>query len=212
MSGADRGNEPEKSRGKLLAFLFALLLPVVVAGRESAQFYVPTSQASLHPKSSPRLASEGPFHECKKATAMLENAKRDGYSVSLTASNAVKVAGYTNLLVALATYNQLRVNHQIADRFGVFDEVGMDDMRRGKSPTITRGPHKGDELSVDHIVPYAVVPELDNVIANLELMPFKLNREKNSKMGTRQRDMAKRFCAAGLLTRKRLEEILGKSN
>ena len=143
---------------------------------------------------------------------MLESAKRDGYSVSLTASNAVKIAGYTNLLVALVTYNQLRVNHQIADRFGVFDEVGMDDMRRGKSPTITRGPHKGDELSVDHIVPYAVVPELDNVIANLELMPFKLNREKNSKMGTRQRDMVKRFCAAGLLTRKRLEEILGKSN
>ena len=57
-----------------------------------------------------------------------------------------------------------------------------------------------------------MLPELDNVIANLELMPLTLNKEKNAKMGQRQRDMAKRFCAAGLLTRKRLEEILGKSN
>jgi len=139
---------------------------------------------------------------------MLENAKRDGYSVSLIASNAVRLAHYTNVLLALTTYNQLRVNHQIADRFGVFDEVGLNDMRRGRLPTITRGPHKGDELSVDHIVPYAVVPELDNVIANLELMPLKLNKEKNSQMGKRQRDVAKRFCAAGLLTTKRLNEIL----
>jgi hypothetical protein len=28
---------------------------------------------------------------------------------------------------------------------------------------------------VDHIIPRAVVPELDNVIANLELMPLHLN-------------------------------------
>ena len=34
--------------------------------------------------------------------------------------------------------------------------------------------YAGDQLSVDHIIPRAVVPELDNVIANLELMPLDL--------------------------------------
>ena len=33
---------------------------------------------------------------------------------------------------------------------------------------------------MDHIIPRAVVPELDHVIANLELMPLRLNERKNS--------------------------------
>jgi hypothetical protein len=33
------------------------------------------------------------------------------------------------------------------------------------------------------------VPELDNVIANLELLPLALNQRKNSKIGDRQRDL-----------------------
>lgn len=42
-------------------------------------------------------------------------------------------------------------------------------------------------LSVDHIIPRAVVPELENVIANLELMPLRLNESMNAKIGDRQR-------------------------
>lgn len=38
-----------------------------------------------------------------------------------------------------------------------------------KSPTITLGPYTGDELSVDH------------VIANLELMPLRMNQGKRKK-------------------------------
>ena len=67
---------------------------------------------------------------------------------------------------------------------------------------------KGDQLSVDHIIPRAVVPELDNVIANLELMPLRMNEKKNAKMGARQRDMAKKFYQAGLLSRKGLDAVL----
>jgi hypothetical protein len=163
---------------KLLAFLFALLLPLIAIGRESAQFYATNVASLIAPEKLATLGKRGSNPRVQKAVAMLESAKRDGYSVSLVASNAVKLAGYTNVLLALATYNQLRVNHQIADRFGVFDEAGLNDMRRGKSPTIARGHHKGDELSVDHIVPYAVVPELDNVIANLELMPVEVEPGK----------------------------------
>jgi hypothetical protein len=36
-------------------------------------------------------------------------------------------------------------------------------MRRGRAPNVQKGPYKGDELSVDHINPRAVVPELDKV-------------------------------------------------
>jgi hypothetical protein len=33
-------------------------------------------------------------------------------------------------------------------------------MRRGKAPTVRRGPYAGDKFSVDHIIPRAVCPEV----------------------------------------------------
>ena len=45
---------------------------------------------------------------------------------------------------------------------------------------------------MDHIIPRAVVPELDNLIANLELMPMWMNERKSDRAGTRQVDMARK--------------------
>lgn len=73
-------------------------------------------------------------------------------------------------------------------------------MRKGKSPTVRKGRYAGDELSVDHIIPRAVVPELDNVIANLELMPLKMNQSKNDKVGSRQKSLSKQLREVGLLS------------
>ena len=81
-------------------------------------------------------------------------------------------------------------------------------MRHGKAPTVMKGPYKGDQLSVDHIIPRAVVPELDCVIANLELLPLRMNESKNAKIGDRQRDMARKFYRAGLLSKEGLEALL----
>ena len=91
-------------------------------------------------------------------------------------------------------------NLDIARKLGCLDAAGLDDMRHGRSPTIQRGPYKGDQLSADHILPRAVVPELDNVIANLELMPLRMNESKNAKVGERQLSLAEKFHAAGLLS------------
>jgi hypothetical protein len=43
------------------------------------------------------------------------------------------------------------------------------------APTVRPGPYAGDRLSVDRIIPRTVGPELDNVIANLELVPAQMN-------------------------------------
>jgi hypothetical protein len=66
------------------------------------------------------------------------------------------------------------------------------------SPTITLGPYKGDQLSVDHIIPFSVAPQLDHVIANLELMPLRLNMGKKDRMTDRQHALAARLRRAGL--------------
>jgi hypothetical protein len=53
-------------------------------------------------------------------------------------------------------------------------------------------------LSVDHIIPRSVAPELDNCIANLELMPLRLNQSKGDSIGDRQRSLARKLHSAGL--------------
>lgn len=86
----------------------------------------------------------------------------------------------------------------VAERVGCLTPAGLLDMRRGQSPTITLGPYTGDKLSVDHIIPFAVALPLDKVIANLELMPLRLNIGKGDRMGERQQALAKRVKSAGL--------------
>jgi len=70
-------------------------------------------------------------------------------------------------------------------------------MRHRSAPTIRRGPHKGDQLSVHHIILGAVVSELDNVIANLELRPLRMNESENARVGERQLALAEQLHAAG---------------
>ena len=55
-------------------------------------------------------------------------------------------------------------------------------------------------MSVDHIIPVKLVPELDKVIANLELMPLRMNEGKSAGVGERQRLLAEKLQRAGLLS------------
>ena len=80
-------------------------------------------------------------------------------------------------------------------------------MKRGRSPTVRKGSYDGDIVSVDHIVPRSIAPELDNVIANLEVMPLKLNMRKGDKVGDRQMDLAGKLHDAGLLSDAGLERV-----
>jgi hypothetical protein len=113
---------------------------------------------------------------------------------------ALGLAGVRNGPAAALTKAALLRNLDIAEKLGCLDAEGMAEMRKGKAPTVRRGPYKGDQLSVDHIIPRAVVPELDNVIANLELMPLRMNESKNDRVGARQTDLARKFNKAGLLS------------
>ena len=191
---------------RLLALLLAALLPLAAAA-ESAEAYSQKIASLIAPAKLATLGKRGANPRVEKVVAILEDARRAGYAVSLVASNAVVLANYTNQLLATLTFDSLTRNHTIADRLGVFT-AGLDDMRRGKSPIVQRGPYEGDLLSVDHIVPVAVAPELDNLIANLELMPRRMNSSKGAKLGARQYDYAKRFRAAGQLSAQRLAAIL----
>lgn len=60
---------------------------------------------------------------------------------------------------------------------------------------------------MDHIIPRAVAPELDNVIANLELMPLAMNEGKRAKVGSKQLDLTRKLSKAGLLSGEGLKAV-----
>ena len=65
-----------------------------------------------------------------------------------------------------------------------------------------RGSSIGSVL-LDALIAFAIIPrsvclELDDGIANLELMPLRMNESKNDKIGACQLDLAGKLHAAGL--------------
>ena len=73
------------------------------------------------------------------------------------AAEAVQLVGMSPAAAQLTVEAMLR-NLRIASQLGCLTPEGLAEMRRGRSPTITLGPYAGDQLSVDHIIPFSLAP------------------------------------------------------
>ena len=91
-------------------------------------------------------------------------------------------------------------NLKICDGLGLLTPENRARLRHGQAPVVTRGPYRGEPVHVDHIVPLAHAWDVDNELANLELLPRTLNCGKGAKVGDRQLDYARKFQAAGLIS------------
>ncbi|HRH95955.1 MAG TPA: hypothetical protein PLB55_08485 [Prosthecobacter sp.] len=176
-----------------------LLVFAVVAGLQTYYACSPPHQIAslISPAKLATLGSRAANPRVQKYVAILENARLSGRDPAVVAADAVKIAGLRGEMAVLTAEAMLR-NRVIAERLGCLNPAGLQEMREGRAPTVMKGPYKGDQLSVDHIIPLSVVPELDKVIANLELMPLRMNESKHAKMGARQEDLLKKLRAAGL--------------
>ena len=154
----------------------------------------------INPAKLATLAKRGANPRVQKYVYWLAMAQSTGANPKAIAEAAVVKAGYTNTLAAKLTVDAMVRNLAIATRLGCLDQDGLNQMRLGKSPTVRKGPYAGDKLTVDHIVPIAAMPQLGNVIANLELLPQRLNAAKKAKLGTRQRALIQDCRRAGWLS------------
>ena len=157
------------------------------------------------------LGKRGANPRIQKAVYWLSAAASNSAAPAQVIDTALKDVGMNGEAAALTKQALLR-NLDIASKLGCLDTEGLAAMRRGNAPTVRTGPYTGDKLSVDHIIPRAVCPELDNVIANLELMPLRMNESKNDKIGPRQLDLAKKLHAAGLLSAEGMQKINSHGN
>ncbi len=193
----------------LFLVLVCLVLPCrgnPVANKDPAVLL----QSLIDPAKLATLGVRGANSRVQKATVILWQAKSEGKDPAKVADKAVALIGWAGQARGLLTAAAMLRNVTIIERLGCTTPEDCEKMSRGRAPTVRKGPYAGDIVSVDHIVPRAVAPELDNVIANLELMPLKLNEGKKDSIGERQISMAKAFQAAGLLSDAGLKRVIGE--
>ena len=100
-------------------------------------------------------------------------------------NQALRQNGSYGTARAHETTSALLRNLVILERLGCLTEDGLEKLRRGNAPIITRGPYTEQVATVDHIIPRSVCPELDNKLFNLEFMPESLDRKKIDTVGDR---------------------------
>lgn len=134
-----------------------------------------------------------------KIVAILFQAKTSSKNPAEITNQAIEKIGWGDTEKGRMTAEAILNNLEILEKLGSTTPEDLAELRRGRSPTVRLGPSTGDVLSVDHIIPRSVAPELDNCIANLELMPLRQNQSKSDAIGPKQRELAKKLHAAGLL-------------
>ena len=164
-------------------------------------------QPLIDPAKLATLGKRGANQRVQKVTAILWTAKAGGQDPAKVADKAVELIGWGGTEKGRLTAVEMVRNVTILERLGSTTPEDLDNMGHGKAAKVRKGPYTGQVLSVDHIIPRAVCPELDNVIANLELLPLRVNESKNDKIGDRQVSMAQAFHAAGLLSDKGFKQV-----
>ena len=201
-------------RNFLVLLLFAVVAacgkkaPGIGSGKSPGKDYARLIEPLIEPAKLATLGPRGANQRVQKVTAILWQAKEDGQDPAKVAERAVDLIGWAGTEKGKLTAAAMQRNVTIIERLGAMTPADIEAMRRGRTPTVRKGPYTGDIVSVDHIVPRAIAPELDNVIANLELMPLRLNEGKGDQIGDRQISMAKAFQDAGLLSEAGLKRVI----
>jgi hypothetical protein len=183
-----------------LLLLFLCLFVQCCGGPVAANDAASLIQPLIDPAKLATLGDRGANSRIQKITAILCEAKVNGQDPAKAAGDAVRLIGWGDTEKGRLTAAAMVRNVTILERLGSTTEADLDELRHGRTATVRKGPYAGEVLSVDHIIPRAIAPELDNVIANLELMPLSVNRKKSDGIGDRQVSMAKAFHSAGLLS------------
>lgn len=166
-------------------------------------------QPLIDPAKLATLGDRGTNQRIQKITVILHEAKAGGQDSAEVAGQAINLIGWGGTEKGRLTAAAMVRNLTIMERLGSTTPEDIATMKRGRAATVRTGPYAGEVLSVDHIIPRSVAIELDNVIANLELMPATLNQKKGNKIGDRQVSLARELHAAGLLSEAGLAKVLG---
>jgi hypothetical protein len=195
--------------GKKSKVFLSMLAAVLALGwwlvRETPEYAI----AELaNPTELRTLGERGANSRLNQIVFWLYEAEEDGRNLTNVLATALWTV-YRNETQRDLVQSGLLRNFTIARQLGLLTNAhqNVEQLQRGRSATITIGPYAGEKTEVDHIVPRSLAPELDNELANLELMPASLNRKKSDRVTSRQVTHAEKLFAAGLLMPETLERV-----
>lgn len=184
------------------------LLPAQAAPNSDTAFIALRSLCD--PAKLPTLKGERPANDrVRKITYWLEIARRDGEDPKTLVERIMASFGWTDERGQLTAATIMR-NRVFAERLGCLSDAGMEKPRHGRAPVVEFGPYKNDVLSVDHIIPRSVVPELDTSLANLELLPRRMNLKKSDSIGERQLDLAAKLQKIRLISDEGFQAVMNQ--
>ena len=183
---------------KLLLMLALAVAPPIMAAPSTAAVAIAsqTDPAKLATLKGERAANP----RMQRCVYWLAMAEAGGERPEAVLDEAARLNGTAGTAYAGFIRWGMIENLRLAKEYGILTAEGMAELRRGKSATITKGDHAGEEAEADHVIPRAVCPELSNQVFNLELLAAKLNRAKGAKIGERQRVFARELHDVRLLS------------
>jgi len=156
------------------------------------------------------LGKRGANSRLNKLVYWLDQARRRGLAPE-TAIGLAQTANRTREPRASLVKAGLLRNLKIAEQLGLLTPDNKERLRRGQAAVVTRGPYAGQAVEIDHIVPISLAPEIGNELANLEMLPARLNRGKSDWVGPRQLAHAELLAKAGLLSAESLARVRAKA-
>jgi hypothetical protein len=148
------------------------------------------------------LGERGANPRINKAMYWLWYAQQQGVSPQGVINQALVVNHTPHHKATLVEESLLR-NWQAANRLGLFQTTNnLQSLRRGGSAMVMQGPYRGEMTEVDHMIPFAVAPEIGNEILNLEILPKTLNRQKSDYVGDVELAYARRLLGLNLISQK----------
>jgi hypothetical protein len=190
--------------------LSILSLLLVLAGGLGWQFGPIQSVQAVISLSAPQklatLGERGANSRLNKLVYWLDQSEHRGLSATRTINLAQWFNGTDERRAALVKLSLLE-NLKIARYLGLLTPENLDHLRHGGAAQVTRGPYAGESVEIDHIVPISLAPEIGNELANLEMLPRTLNRQKSNRVGARQLAYADKFYEAGMLPKTSWERV-----
>jgi hypothetical protein len=185
----------------------AILAAIVFAVWQFTPLQAVVAVANLSdPAKLATLGERGANSRLNKIVFWLDAARHRGLSAETTVDWAQTISGTTEPRASLVK-NQLVLNLKIADELGLLTADNRDRLKRGNAAIVTRGPYSGEPVEIDHIVPFSLAPEAGNELANLEMLPKTLNRQKSDRVNERQVAYAEKLFEAGLLSKSSVEAV-----
>jgi hypothetical protein len=129
---------------RLLLFLFALAVPLRAAPQTPAEIATQILAPLLDPVKVATLKGDRPANaRLYRVLYWLETARLAGGEVGEILTTAQTTAGYAGTPMAAADQRAIAWSRKKLDDYGCFDEAGLEKLRKGGSPVITKGNFTG---------------------------------------------------------------------